>query len=208
MLERTIDEIRPYYHHVGSCQETVPEAITAFMEGTDFEDVIRTAVSLGGDCDTLTDIAAAMAEAFYGIPAILRAEVRNRVKPDMLEVLDRFDKLLNRPGDDEMHDSFLDGNEKIDQAISRLAVEGTREAMVTVLDTIHNRMLQNGHFLLPTRMKFDVNGRRRWTRTGGDGGWNLIDWSMCMILSRSLRPTFDRQIIIHGKRGKKHCLLR
>lgn len=156
-LERTIDEIRPYYHHVESCQETVPEAITAFMEGTDFEDVIRTAASLGGDCDTLTDIAAAMAEAFYGIPAILRAEVRNRVKPDMLEVLDRFDKLLNRPGDDEMHDSFLDGNERIDQAISRLAVEGTREAMVAVLDTIHNRMLQNGHFLLPTRMKFDVN---------------------------------------------------
>ncbi len=156
-LNRTIDEIRPYYHHVESCQETVPEAITAFMEGTDFEDVIRTAVSLGGDCDTLTDIAAAMAEAYYGIPAILRAEVRNRVKPDMLGVLDRFDTLLNRPGEEEMHDSFLDGNEKIDEAISRLAVEGTREAMVAVLDTIHNRMLQNGHFLLPTRMKFDVN---------------------------------------------------
>lgn len=156
-LDRTIDEIRPYYHHVESCQETVPEAITAFMEGTDFEDVIRTAVSLGGDCDTLTDIAAAMAEAYYGISAILRAEVRSRVKPDMLAVLDRFDTLLNRPVEDEMHDCFLDGNEKIDEAISRLAVEGTREAMVAVLDTIHNRMLQNGHFLLPTRMKFDVN---------------------------------------------------
>ncbi|MCC8102332.1 MAG: ADP-ribosylglycohydrolase family protein [Clostridiales bacterium] len=51
-LSRTCDEIRPYYHHVESCQETVPEAITAFLEGNDFEDVIRTAVSLGGDCDT------------------------------------------------------------------------------------------------------------------------------------------------------------
>ena len=56
-LSRTCDEIRPTYHHVESCQKTVPEAITAFMEGTDFEDVIRTAVSLGGDCDTLTCIA-------------------------------------------------------------------------------------------------------------------------------------------------------
>ena len=64
-LDRTIDEIRPQYRHVETCRETVPEAITAFMEGKDFEDVIRTAVSLGGDCDTLTDIAAAMAEAFY-----------------------------------------------------------------------------------------------------------------------------------------------
>lgn len=34
-------------------EETVPEAITAFLEGEDFEDVIRTAVSLGGDCGLL-----------------------------------------------------------------------------------------------------------------------------------------------------------
>ena len=45
-------------------KQTVPEAITAFLEGKDFEDVIRTAVSLGGDCDTLTCIAGGMAEAF------------------------------------------------------------------------------------------------------------------------------------------------
>ena len=95
-LDRTIDQIRPYYHHVESCQETVPEAITAFMEGSDFEDVVRTAVSLGGDCDTLTDIAAAMAEAFYGMPDTLRGEVRSRVAPDILAVLDRFDKALGR----------------------------------------------------------------------------------------------------------------
>ncbi len=50
-LSRTCDEIRPTYHHVESCQETVPEAITAFLEGQSFEDVIRTAVSLGG-CET------------------------------------------------------------------------------------------------------------------------------------------------------------
>ena len=47
-LSRTCDEIRPDYCHVESCQQTVPEAITAFLEGEDFEDVIRTAVSLGG----------------------------------------------------------------------------------------------------------------------------------------------------------------
>ena len=51
-LSRTCDQIRPNYYHNESCQKTVPEAITAFLEGTDFEDVIRTAVSLGGDCDT------------------------------------------------------------------------------------------------------------------------------------------------------------
>jgi len=38
-LSRTCDEIRPGYHHVETCQETVPEVITAFLEGTDFEDL-------------------------------------------------------------------------------------------------------------------------------------------------------------------------
>ncbi len=89
-LSRTCDEIRPGYHHVESCQETVPEAITAFLEGTDFEDVIRTAVSLGGDCDTLTCIAGSVAEAFYGVPASLVQACRDRLPDDMIEILDRF----------------------------------------------------------------------------------------------------------------------
>ena len=73
-----------------SCQQTVPEALTAFLEGTSFEDVIRTAVSLGGDCDTLTCIAGGVAEAFYGVPEELKAECRARLPQDLLEVLDRF----------------------------------------------------------------------------------------------------------------------
>ena len=92
-LSRTCDEIRPAYRHVESCQETVPEAITAFLEGEGFEDVIRTAVSLGGDCDTLTCIAGSIAEAFYGVPEELKAECRQRISPEMLEVLERFDKV-------------------------------------------------------------------------------------------------------------------
>ncbi|MBR2547485.1 MAG: ADP-ribosylglycohydrolase family protein [Eubacterium sp.] len=89
-LSRTCDEIRPSYHHVESCQKTVPEAVTAFLEGQDFVDVIRTAVSLGGDCDTLTCIAGSMAEAFYGVPEDLTEECRARLTPDMLNVVDRF----------------------------------------------------------------------------------------------------------------------
>ena len=89
-LSRTCDEIRPGYRHVESCQETVPEAITAFLEGESFEDVIRTAVSLGGDCDTLTCIAGSMAEAFYGVPQELKDTCRSMLPGDILAVLDRF----------------------------------------------------------------------------------------------------------------------
>ena len=92
-LSRTCDEIRPGYHHVETCQQTVPEALTAFFEGEDFEDVIRTAVSLGGDCDTLTCIAGSMAEAAYGIPEEPAAECRKRLPEDMLAVVDRFRKM-------------------------------------------------------------------------------------------------------------------
>ena len=93
-LSRTCDEIRPGYCHVETCQETVPEAITAFLEGESFEDVIRTAVSLGGDCDTLTCIAGSMAEAFYGVPEELKQQCRARLTEDLLEVLLRFDARL------------------------------------------------------------------------------------------------------------------
>lgn len=89
-LSRTCDEIRPGYRHIESCQETVPEAITAFLEGSDFEDVIRTAVSLGGDCDTLTCIAGSIAEAYYGVPAQLKRECERRLPEDMVKVLRAF----------------------------------------------------------------------------------------------------------------------
>lgn len=65
-LSRTCDEIRPTYRFNATCQETVPQAIVAFLESTDFESCIRLGVSLGGDTDTLCAIAGAIAEAFYG----------------------------------------------------------------------------------------------------------------------------------------------
>ena len=99
-LSRTLDNIRTYYHHVESCQETVPEAIIAFLESKDFEDAIRNAVSLGGDTDTLGAITGSIAEAFYGIPAVLIAECKSRIdKGLMTDVLDEFDHVLGRSVD-------------------------------------------------------------------------------------------------------------
>ena len=90
-LSRICDEIRPGYRHDVSCRGTVPEAITAFLEGNSFEDVIRTAVSLGGDCDTLTCIAGSMAEAFYGIPDELKQICRQYLSLDLANVLQTFE---------------------------------------------------------------------------------------------------------------------
>lgn len=66
-LNRTCDEIRPVYDWDSSCQGTVPEAMVAFFDSTDFESAIRLAVSLGGDSDTLACITGGIAEAYYKV---------------------------------------------------------------------------------------------------------------------------------------------
>lgn len=91
-LCRTCDEIRPSYRHVESCQETVPQAVTAFLESTGFEDALRTAVSLGGDSDTLAAITGSIAEAFYGVPDDLKLECRRRLTPELTEILSEWEK--------------------------------------------------------------------------------------------------------------------
>jgi len=90
-LSRTLDEIRPDYHHVESCMDTVPEAITAFLESDNFEDAVRKAVSLGGDSDTLTCITGGIAEAFYGgVPDHIADEVWNRLDDQLAKVVREF----------------------------------------------------------------------------------------------------------------------
>ena len=90
-LERTLDGIRPTFRFDESCQGTVPEAIIAVLESTDFEDAIRNAISLGGDSDTLACIAGGIAEALYGaVPEWIRTEVLERLAPEMVRIVNDF----------------------------------------------------------------------------------------------------------------------
>ena len=147
-LTRTCDEIRSDYHFIVTCQGTVPEAITAFLEGEDYEDVIRTAVSLGGDCDTLTCIAGSMAEAFYGVPVRMITEGLKRLPEDMKEVLDRFQAFL-KTMEEAYHNAALDGNVIIEEAIDRFVKDRNRDTLFEVLEAIRVRMREDGHFLFP-----------------------------------------------------------
>ena len=65
-----------------------------YFDTSAVEDVIRTAVSLGGDCDTLTCIAGSIAEGFYGVPEELKQECRSRLPENLLAVLRRFDERM------------------------------------------------------------------------------------------------------------------
>ena len=115
-LNRTLADIRPTYHHVESCQQTVPEAVIAFLEAESFEDAVRNAVSLGGDTDTLAAITGSIAEAYLGIPAVLKAECRDRISDEMLEVVEAFDEVRDAAlGRNEMQaDERTAGNETAD----------------------------------------------------------------------------------------------
>lgn len=91
LSSRTIDEIRPSYKFNVSCQGSVPESIMAFLESDSVEHAIRLAVSLGGDADTQACIAGSIAEAYYGpLPPDIIAEVRQRLPPDLMQVMDSF----------------------------------------------------------------------------------------------------------------------
>lgn len=170
-LTKTCDEIRPSYHHVESCQETVPQAICAFLEGNSFEEVIRLAVSLGGDSDTLTCIAGSMAEAFYGVPEELRAEAEARLPEDLRGILDRFESKLEedrkaREKDPARMDAWKNaltpqrhpspgkgphfiGSEAIEKCLEELRKDHSRENMIRSFEAVRMAMRAGGYFLLP-----------------------------------------------------------
>ncbi len=92
-LERSLDEIRPQYRFDETCQGSVPEAIMAFLESSDYEDAVRKAVSLGGDSDTQACITGGIAQAYYGeVPAHVVKEVRSILPEDLMAIVDEFNK--------------------------------------------------------------------------------------------------------------------
>lgn len=92
-LNRTLDHIRPVYSFDVTCQGSVPEAIIAFLESTDYEDAVRKAISLGGDSDTIACITGGIAQAYYKhMPDYIVQEVRQLLAPELLDIVDEFNQ--------------------------------------------------------------------------------------------------------------------
>ena len=89
-LDFTIESIRSTYKFDVSCKGSVPQAIVAFLEGTDFEDCIRNAVSIGGDSDTIAAMTGAIAEARYGVPQELVRRSFFLLTPPLREIVKTF----------------------------------------------------------------------------------------------------------------------
>ena len=88
-LHKTWEDWHWVYYWHSSCQGTVPQAIIAFLNSTDFEDAIRKAVSLGGDSDTLACITGGIAEACYGgVPEEIAKRVTHNLPKVFYQILD------------------------------------------------------------------------------------------------------------------------
>ncbi|WP_300919430.1 ADP-ribosylglycohydrolase family protein, partial [Faecalibaculum rodentium] len=91
-IDFTLDEIRETYRFNETCQDTVPQAMEAFFESTDFEDAIRNAISVGGDSDTLAAITGSIAEAYYGVPEDIRNRAEEFLDDRLSGILKEFEQ--------------------------------------------------------------------------------------------------------------------
>ncbi len=93
-LSRKYNDIQPRYTFDVSCQGSVPEAIIAFLESSDYESAIRLAVAYGGDADTQAAITGGIAAAYYGeIPDYILKECLSRLPLEIKEVIVKFNNL-------------------------------------------------------------------------------------------------------------------
>lgn len=92
-LSRSVAEIRPGNVFDETCQGTVPQAITCFLESENYEDAVRKAVSIGGDSDTIACITGAIAHAFYtNIPSEILRTVNVILEFPLRQVIASFMK--------------------------------------------------------------------------------------------------------------------
>ncbi len=96
-MDFTLDAIRPTYSFDSSCEGSVPVAVEAFLEGEDFADVIRLAISVGGDSDTLAAMAASLAEACMEPPQDLRQRALAKLDDFLRGTVERISQPLAPP---------------------------------------------------------------------------------------------------------------
>ncbi|MCV9964907.1 ADP-ribosylglycohydrolase family protein [Pararhizobium sp. BT-229] len=89
-LTTPLDDIRPDYGFRLLASETAPVAIRAVLEGEDFEDVMRLAISMGGDADTIAAVAGGIAEVYHPIPHDMQEHVFRRLPQEARELLVEF----------------------------------------------------------------------------------------------------------------------
>lgn len=120
----TLDQIRKNYKFDVSCQGSVPVALEAFYESSDFEDAIRGAISVGGDSDTIAAMTGAIAEAYYGIPEGLILSAIDYLDSTQMEILYYFEKKYPSKALNEEGEATRTIFEVLDDAVDKVIPAG------------------------------------------------------------------------------------
>ena len=83
------------YKFNSTCQGSVPESICCFAHAHSYEETVRNAVYINGDCDTQAAIAGSIAAAYWGVPQDIRDECLDRLPDDMYDILEKFSEKYN-----------------------------------------------------------------------------------------------------------------
>lgn len=147
---------------------TVRAAMTAFLHGRDFEDVLRRAVSLGGNSADIAAVAGSVAEAFFGIPQEVQDACMRRLPADLRQTAAAFDarneqkkkarennpaakarweNAMTRAG--ARHPAAVQGNEPLEQAIDNMRAKRDEQTFLTALEVLRMRMNSKGRVFVP-----------------------------------------------------------
>ena len=89
-LNRSVDQCREEHIYNETCQICVPDAIICALDSESYEDAVRSAVSLGGDADTLGAITGSIAEVIHGIPDDLMAKALPYLDESFTPIIEEF----------------------------------------------------------------------------------------------------------------------
>lgn len=89
-LDFSYDNLVKNYKHIENCQESVPQSIFAFLISNNYEDCLKTAISMGGDADTMACIAGGIAAAYYGVPKEIENKGLEFLPNEFLDVLKKI----------------------------------------------------------------------------------------------------------------------
>ncbi len=123
--EITLDQIRKKNKSDMTCQESVPVALEAFYESSDFEDAIRGAISVGGDSDTIAAMTGVIAEAYYGIPVGIISAAVDYLNSEQMKILYFFEKKYPSKALDEGGEAARTIFEVLDDAVDKVIPAGT-----------------------------------------------------------------------------------
>ena len=102
-LSMTVEQYKNEWKGHGKeiCQISVPQALTCFLEGEDYEDVIRNCIAIGGDSDTIAAIAGGIAEAYFGVPEKYQAMLERYMPGTLMQVVTDFQDWLAERGENQ-----------------------------------------------------------------------------------------------------------